>query len=307
MKYRYGVYGLNIESEIELNQLIELDKDNTDKIDVTISYKKMTEEIIEMNKENKTMFINIDRNNTVLYVKDIAIYYIKNGNKIMIDTLGDPNKKRIKSFLLGWAFGVIFVQRNMLALHGATIIKNNKAFVISGESGAGKSTISSSLIDRGYKFSSDDVGVVELEGEDFIIYPSYPLQKLGKDSMEILGYDTEKYEINVKGTKRERYKVIRNDNFVNEPLPIEAVFQIEVVNDSEKVELEKVNGSKKLDFILDNLYFSNVEVSSGMRPDYFKKCLDMAKYIPLYKIKRPVGKFTVNEQIKLIEDVLINA
>ena len=44
----------------------------------------------------------------------------------------------------------------------------------------------------------------------------------------------------------------------------------------------------------------------GISPIYFKKCLDIAKHIKFYKITRPKEGFTVNEQIKLIEEVFIN-
>ena len=45
MKYYYKVYGLNIESEIKIPELIILEKENEPNIDVTIYIGKMAEGI----------------------------------------------------------------------------------------------------------------------------------------------------------------------------------------------------------------------------------------------------------------------
>ena len=38
---------------------------------------------------------------------------------------------------------------------------------------------------------------------------------------------------------------------------------------------------------------------------YFKQCLDIAKNIRFFKITRPANKFTVDEQIELIEGEIL--
>ena len=38
-----------------------------------------------------------------------------------------------------------------------------------------------------------------------------------------------------------------------------------------------------------------------MDPIYFKQCIDIAKNIRFFKITRPANKFTVDNQIQLIE------
>lgn len=43
-----------------------------------------------------------------------------------------------------------------------------------------------------------------------------------------------------------------------------------------------------------------------MPPEYFAKCLGFVKNIRYYKIFRPKGKFTVDEQIDLIENIVFD-
>lgn len=302
MKFRYRVYGLNIESDIILDELIELDNNKENNMDATISLGEVSSEI--KNRMKQTGYRCISKNNICIYVKDIAIYQIKDGNSIVVEPLKEKDINRIKSYLLGWCFGALFLQKNIIALHGATMVKDNKAFVIAGESGSGKSTLSSALIKKGYDFISDDVSVVDSCKNEFIIHPAYPQQKLGKDAMIELGYDINKYEINKKSDIRQRYKVKMCNRFIDKALPIQAIFEI-VVGNNDKVEIERIEGSDKLDCILNNVYLINVEENSGMRPNYFKQCLELAKSIPIYKIKRPKGQFTLEDQINSIEDILI--
>ena len=42
-----------------------------------------------------------------------------------------------------------------------------------------------------------------------------------------------------------------------------------------------------------------------MNPKYFKQCIDIAKNIRFFKITRPLEKFTVDDQIDLIEREVI--
>lgn len=302
-KFKYRVYGLNIESEIELDELIKLNN-NENNIDVTISYGSVPQRVKD--EIDKTTCVSMGKNNLCVYVKDIAIYQVMDGNKIIIDTLGDINNERIKSFLLGWAFGVLFVQKNTIAFHGSTLTHGEKAFIIAGRSHSGKSTLASILIKNGYKFLSDDVAPVDIHENEIIIHPAYPQQKLCKDTMEMLGYDVKNYRLNRKVNDRERYKVHVDDIFIDKPLPIVAIFEIEVGDSNQRLEIKKMEGIDRIDCLLDNIYFLHVERRSGMRAGYFRQCLEIVKKVPVYKIIRPDGKFTADEQMDLVESVLLN-
>lgn len=302
MKFKYRVYGLNIESELELPELIKLDETNNDNIDVSISYGSAPEDLKQ--QINETTCVSINRDNLCVYVKDIAVYQVLDGNKIIIDPLKEKDNERIKSFLLGWSFGVLFVQRNTIALHGSAMVKDDKAFIITGHSQAGKSTLAASLKLNGYKFLSDDVSTVDIDSNNnLIINPAYPQQKLCKDTMQKLGYDTNDYKVNRKESERERFKMPMQEYFFDKSIPINSIFQI-VVQDTDCVKVEELKGNEKIEYLLENVYFICTERHLGMRPEYFKQCLKMVKDIPFFKIIRPKDRFTIEEQIEEIEKVL---
>jgi len=41
----------------------------------------------------------------------------------------------------------------------------------------------------------------------------------------------------------------------------------------------------------------------GMTPKYLKKCIEIAKKAKFYIITRPKGKYTVDDQIEIIEGI----
>ena len=58
--------------------------------------------------------------------------------------------------------------------------------------------------------------------------------------------------------------------------------------------------------IIENIYRGEyIKYLDGMNPKYFKQCLNIAKNIRFFKITRPVNKFTVDDQIELIERAII--
>ena len=94
------------------------------------------------------------------------------------------------------------------------------------------------------------------------------------------------------------------DKFIDYEVSFKALFEI-TVDDIDDVKIEELSGSKKLDNIIKNIF--NVSVlgnAGGIPPIIFNKCIDIARNIKCYKIVRPRDKFTVDDQINLIEEVL---
>ena len=102
-------------------------------------------------------------NDEVMFnVPNIANFYIKDGNKIVVSPLGEIDEDVIRLYILGTCMGTILMQRKILPLHGSAIEIDGKVYAIVGDSGAGKSTLASAFLKQGYKLVSDDVIAVSL-------------------------------------------------------------------------------------------------------------------------------------------------
>lgn len=299
-KYLYNVYGLNVESEIMIPELTILDPIDKDNIDVKIIFDFMNEDINQKIDRKEIAGYNSDE--VWFHIDNVGTYLIQNGDTVTIELCENPDLNILKVYILGSVLGIILLQRNTVAIHGGSIVINNKGCIFTGDKGAGKSTLTTALRQRGYDFVSDDVGAIELSDIP-MINPGFGYQKLCEDAMIKLGYDSSKFtpfrsDMNIK------YIVPALDNFVKEKVPFKALFEIEQ-GDTQKVEVVEVTGNEKLQKIIKNVFRIEVLMYSGGVPaDYFKKCIEIAKHIKFYKITRPKNQFTINEQIEIIENII---
>ena len=297
--YNYKVYSLNIQSEIMLPELLL--SDNNQYIDVNISYGILPQEISKEIDNGK--YSEFEKEKMWFCINNIAKYYISNGNTIIVEPFENANEHNVKAFLLGSAFGMLLLQRNTIAIHGGTIVIDGQALVITGNQGAGKSTLTSAFRDKGYSFMADDISVLGKRKDlNHIIYPGYPQQKLCRDAMEKMNYHLKDFKRIDEG--RDKYAIPVHKNFIKHTVSLGAICEI-TIGEKEYVEIEELTGTEKLKSLLKNIYRVEVTRYTGINTEYMKKCIHLAKEIPFFRIKRPKDKFSVEDQIAIIEKALI--
>lgn len=298
--YNYRVYGLKIKSEIPMSELITIDEAECIYPDVSISYGLVPKCIENPRIDGKYMKMN-DRE-FYLHIKDIAHYYVADGKRIIIESEIESDIEQVKIFLLGTCFGILLKQRNIIAIHGGAIVINGHGIIITGHTGAGKSTLTSALREEGFSFLADDVSALgnDLKG-DSIIYPTYPQQKLCRDAMMRMNYDTSKFK--VIDASRGKYAIPLTKSFLSFPTTLKSIYEVNTC-ESSSVEITELFGNEKIKTILRNIYRVEVIGYLGFEPLYFKKCVEIAKTVSVYKIRRPNTGVTVSEQIQLIKNTL---
>lgn len=296
----YRAYGMNINSEIELPELLVNNYKECEHIDIMISYGSMPKEISCQIADGE--YYNFEKDKMWFMVRNISRYYIHSGNTIIVEPYNNSNSHDVKTFLLGSAFGMLLFQRNIVAIHGGTVVVNGQALIITGNQGAGKSTLTSGFRNKGYSFMADDVSVTCI-GKNGIpmVYPGYPQQKLCGDALREMRYNTDCFKRIDEG--RDKYVIPVYSSFIKEPIPLGGIYEITVA-DCSKVEIEEITGIDKLRLFMKNIYRVEVLQYTGMNAQYFKECVNIAKMIPVFRIKRPKGRFTVDDQISVIEKTL---
>lgn len=300
MKYYYRVYGLNIESTIEIPELETIKNDCN--IDVRLSYGEVNDEIKSLIEKGQCA--KYDKKSMWFDIKDVAVYHIYNGDTVVIQPYEKALFKKIKLYILGSVMGMVLLQKNIVAIHGGGIVINGKGCIFTGQKGAGKSTITTALRKKGYKFIADDV--CSIDSDTFSIHHGFGYQKLCEDAMANLGYNVDEFEPFRGDLNVNKYMVPAFDEFIKEDAKLHAIFEL-AVGDVDKVEIEEILGAEKMNKLIDNIFrIEMLRYSGGIEPLYFKKCLDVAKNTKLYKITRPNDTFSVKEQIGLIEDIFLD-
>ena len=287
----YKVYGYNIKSQIELIELLE--GNSKEPVDVVVEYGKVYDYIKPYIDEGKTGYFSTDE--CWMHVKDIAYYRILKGNKIIVEPISD-DKEKIKTFILGSAFGVLLIQNNTIAIHGGAVVIDDKAIIITGESGAGKSTLVSVFRENGYKFLSDDVSATYIgENNKLYVNPAYPQQKLCGDAVD--NYKYNRSELRKLNEDRDKYAIINIKDFETTPKELYGIFQISCSDKVDKVTIKEICGVEKVGYITKNIYRINFAEIMGIKKQYLKKAIDMARNIKVYSIVRPKGEYTSEIQL----------
>ena len=298
MNYKYLVYGLKINSQIEFNEFLE-NIDESDYNDVNIIYGKMDETIKQEISNGRKVFIS--RETVWFNIENVATYLIKDGNLIIIDPYKDSKLEEIKTYIFGACLGHLLYQKEVVAIHGGTLEFNNEALIIVGESGSGKSTLTTALRLNGFGFLADDLSALDIY-EEPKVNPGYPGQRLCNDVMNKFGYKTDSYN-KIELEDKVKYTIPVWESFIKEKTKIGMIFEI-TVGDVEKVCIEKISGAEKLNLLLRNVYCLSSVKHLGVSSNYLRKCIKVANEINTFKIIRPKEGFTVHDQMMGIKNII---
>jgi hypothetical protein len=92
----------------------------------------------------------------------------------------------LSTYFLGPVMGFILRKRGTMALHASAVCMDDKAIVLTGEAGAGKSTTAAALALRGAAVLCEDIAAVEERDGAFSIELGYPRICLWPSSVEML-------------------------------------------------------------------------------------------------------------------------
>lgn len=296
MKHYYRIYGLIIESEIAFPEALECEEQDRTKTDVVIRYGTMPDHIKQMQKAGNYYSMRGTEFKWVAY-PEFGNYLMENGTTITVELDEMAEQKQVNSFLLGKCLGCILYQRGIIAIHGAAVTNEEHVFIVCGASGSGKSTVSTEFRKQGCFLLADDTVALEAVNGEWYANPSFPQQKLCKDAAIRFGYDLE--QLIQLDEEYEKYALRLSEEFCNEKKKLETFVFLEK-HDGEDLVIEELQGSQKLELLLENLYLYPDYVRIGLRPEVLKQCMDIANSVMMLRVKRPEGKQVASEIVEQV-------
>lgn len=296
-KYKYRVYGMDIESEVEIKELIKVDTiDESNKINIfhgliSNDIKEKIEDKINRSYERDRIWFNVSH---------VGMFEITDGRNIKFETYDKYDPKLLKIYLMCSCLGYVMIQRGILAIHGGVISCDNNALIITGKRGAGKSTLITALRLKGYKFLADDIASIYFDKVPFVNY-GFPYQKLCSDAMDRFGFNKEMYEF-FKSGNTEKYNIDVIDDFLCSSIPIKVIVEISA-DKIQKPYLKEVKGYEKLSSIIRNIYRCEaIGALQKVYKLYLEHSILLAQNVKYYKLIRPLKGCDINEEINLIEE-----
>lgn len=291
----YLLFNQKVKSDIPLPEAVPIDP--TEEIDITVEYGlppqwvlgKIQEGQID-HIEEQVMWFNLEK---------LVLFYIEKGNHIIIYRQSDLiTELAIRSYLTGSAMALALMQKGYLPIHGGTVEYQGKGIIISGESGAGKSTITMELYEQGFQFVADDVSVVDLQEREAMVFPGFPQQKFCRDVVEEKSFNME--ELIYVDEDRDKFARILKSGYVIHPLPIACMIELRVSDQIDQPECVEVQGGNKLYQIMHNVYRGLVFDRLDNKPERLRMFVQAASRIPMYRITRPKVGNSVTSIIELI-------
>lgn len=301
MNYKYLIYGLKVESEFEIEEAYRKEFDA--EADVRVGIGDIPQEVLDLYEDsgNERSSVAVTKEAMIFRIDGEAYFWVTK-DVITIAPFEGSNMAHIKSYLLGSSFGYCFFLRKQVLLHGGAVAKYGKGVIVTGESGAGKSTVSDALSDKEYLFVSDDVCAISFDGDKPHINMAFPQKKLCRDAALKRGYDLS--ELIYIDEDRDKFALRLKDGFLPEGIDFDYLFEL-VFTEEDTLSFKEVQGHEKLMLVLRNVFRGEDTFRIwGASPEYMQLCLNLASKVRIFQIARPKDKDTLKEIVDFIDSTV---
>lgn len=218
--------------------------------------------------ENLTWSLEIKDVVTLIWdASDKKISYIKGKNY---------GPRRLRFWIFHTFFPMVLELEHIYRiLHVGSVEIKGKPVLFSAFSFGGKSTLTDYFIKQGHTMLSDDSMAIDKRKDGYYAISSYPFHRPYREA-ETLGHPVE--------------------NFATEPKPLHAVYLLEKSEPDVAVEINELKGIEKFKAF----HYSSFVDFSFMKQERFDFFTEMAKHIPIYKIKVPWDLDRLDEVYKAI-------
>lgn len=292
MTYRYTVFGLTIDSCLELPELVPGDG-------VPDIHVRWGEVPVVLPESRKTTARFQAKPGSLLFTAEhVARLLVSDGNRIAVELLPGANEAEVRAFVLGSAMGAILHQRGLLPMHASGIKTGDGCVLFCGRPGTGKSTLAGMFVQRGFELHADDICVIGADKKGMPwVYPAYPQLKLWGDALEKMGDEPSAYR--PVHSLPEKFAVPAL-HFNREPLPIKTIFVLSPHN-KESIEITPVTGINKYNVLKNQTYRRRFLEGLDTAASHFHAASSVGKHIPIYRVHRPQKLFLLNELVEILE------
>jgi hypothetical protein len=300
-EYNYIGYGLKIRSDLYFPEFYS-SVNQLEDIRIRLSNQSDFQEApIECNKS----FSKETEHGTLFQVANVAIYLVKNGTEIEVSPFEGSDPGAVRLFLLSNAMAILLIQRGQILLHASAIRIENGLVVFLGESGAGKSSMLAELVRRGYQPFSDDVIVLEHDAasSEIVAFPSYPMIKLWKETIDMLGSDT-----SVEGHRLrqgvDKFGYFFHDRYQLEPVRIQKLLVIEKDPTCASYRIQELGGLSSFEILSRNIYRRQYIKQDNLRKKHLLLISQLLNQAGIKMLMRPSNHGSISAFADFAEEAL---
>lgn len=218
------------------------------------------------------------------YVGDYLKFWVQKGEMIGIDPAPDLDNQTIRALLQGVLMATLLRQRGFLTLHGAGLARDGGAIAILGNSGWGKSTLSSYLSDHGFALLGDDIVAIDTRVERGpVIVPGFPVARLRPDAAQHLSSG--------KRVSKDLFGKTRlhlSDANYKTSFPLKAIYVLEPEPRTTN-RVVRCTGTEGLLHLIEHTRVTNLIVHPDYKRAHLQQCKAVLNHVPTYVLQRKHG------------------
>jgi len=202
---------------------------------------------------------------------------------------------QIAAFLLMHdVMGAVLRYRGDLVLHANAVTLSRGSVIVSGESGAGKSTTTAGLLKRGGRLITDDLSALRLETDGVVrVQPGLAELHLTSDSVAALNLDISAIE---PFSWRAKTAMPHHGTAVTDAQPVTDIYLLTIVDD-EELEFEQLVGSAAFEAMVESIYGPMLPAEhEGIFSLLSRVCLSLR----VWSVRRPRGVWCHDELVERI-------
>ena len=225
----------------------------------------------------------------------------RDGRKIWADWPDGYTLEDACTYLVGPVIAFALRLRGITCLHASSIAVDDRAIVLLGAAGAGKSTTAAAFATLGYPVLSDDIAVLSDQPDGFLVQPGYPRVNLWPDSVRAL-LGSEDALPHITPTWDKRYLAVDRNGyrFQSQPLPLGAVYYLADRDESLAAPVvEDLTGSEALMTLVTNTYV-NYLLDKEMQTGDFDVLGRVMAQVPVRRVRRPADPTKLSELCEAI-------
>ena len=285
--YFYKAFGLSIESCFPIAQLPVIDPCAPDVRIVWADFTDLPASERKYTNPSGNFFRGLDN----------CRHRVTGGDMIEVERQEDFHPSQLGVYLMGSCMGAILIQRGFMLLHGSCVTDGRHAVLITGDSGAGKSTTAAEFLKNGWKLVTDDVTCVYDVDKVPMVRSSYPSQKLWQDALD--RYEKQEDDIHSLyfTEEREKFGVNVADSFFDGVCPLSMI--IRLLPEDRSCSIDPMEGMTKVDQLLRNTYRIKMIQPADIQR-HFQRCVTLSTKVPMALAIRENGKQCADTMYKLI-------